>query len=251
MEGRSLAKQSHEASENLRQLAGAWDHSPTFFEFATALPSSISPNQVASLLFWRPEWVEGWTQQMQSYPLVSVITPIALDHMRWLGKTVGEVAQEKAGHHQAGAGRQRSPRTSGCRGDCQACGRAGVLLDVYRGSLDWCSARPAERAPKKKCGASHRDLRAASLPISDDAIAHGLRDVRWPGRLQMIGERFVLDGCHNPHAAEQLLLNWRDLFGAEQVDVIFGATQPIRITRQSLRFLRPISREVPPRSSPQ
>ena len=30
-------------------------------------------------------------------PLVSVVTPIALDHMRWLGKTVAEVAQEKAG----------------------------------------------------------------------------------------------------------------------------------------------------------
>jgi dihydrofolate synthase / folylpolyglutamate synthase len=70
-----------------------------------------------------------------------------------------------------------------------------------------------------------------------------LRDVRWPGRFQMIGERFVLDGCHNPHAAERLLLNWRDLFGPEQAEVIFGALADKDYAKM-LQILAPITREV-------
>ena len=59
----------------------------------------------------------------------------------------------------------------------------------------------------------------------------------------MIGERFVLDGCHNPHAAQQLLLNWRDLFGTEQADMIFGALSDKDYSTM-LEILAPISREV-------
>ena len=43
------------------------------------------------------------------------------------------------------------------------------------------------------------------LPITPAAIDAGLRDVRWPGRLQMIevpgGRRVLLDAAHNPAGA--------------------------------------------------
>jgi dihydrofolate synthase/folylpolyglutamate synthase len=109
----------------------------------------------------------------------------------------------------------------------------------------WDSAELGLRGRHQKGNAALAiaSLRAAGLDISDNAIAQGLRDVRWPGRFQVIGERFVLDGCHNPHAAEQLLLNWRDLFGTEQADVIFGALGDKDYSTM-LEILAPISREV-------
>jgi dihydrofolate synthase/folylpolyglutamate synthase len=70
-----------------------------------------------------------------------------------------------------------------------------------------------------------------------------LRDVRWPGRFQVVDERFVLDGCHNPHAAEQLLVNWRDAYGTEKATVIFGALADKDYSAM-LKILEPISREV-------
>ena len=38
-----------------------------------------------------------------------------------------------------------------------------------------------------------------------------------------MNHRIVLDGAHNPHAAVNLVRNWREMFGREQPTVIFGA----------------------------
>ena len=64
-----------------------------------------------------------------------------------------------------------------------------------------------------------------------------------PGRFQFVNERIVLDGCHNPHAAEQLLVAWRDHFGIEKATVIFGALSD-KDFGAMLRILEQISREV-------
>ena len=86
-------------------------------------------------------------------------------------------------------------------------------------------------------------LLAAHVEVSDEAAGQGLRDVRWPGRFQVVDERIVLDACHNPHAAAQLLVNWRDVYGMEKATVIFGALGDKDYSAM-LRILEPISREV-------
>jgi dihydrofolate synthase/folylpolyglutamate synthase len=177
-------------------------------------------------------------------PLVSVITPIALDHMRWLGKTVTEVAQEKAGIIKPSVPVVSAPQDP-----------AAAEVIVRRAKELRCSLTFAESAwdgaelglpgrhQRGNAALAITSLRAAGVHVSDEAIAEGLRNVRWPGRFQMIGERFVLDGCHNPHAAQQLLLNWTDHFGTEQADVIFGALADKDYSTM-LEILAPISREV-------
>jgi dihydrofolate synthase/folylpolyglutamate synthase len=66
-------------------------------------------------------------------------------------------------------------------------------------------------------------LRAAGISIPDAALRLGLATVQWPGRFQKHGDRFVLDGGHNPHAAAQLVRTWREEFGEERPLVIFSA----------------------------
>jgi dihydrofolate synthase/folylpolyglutamate synthase len=45
--------------------------------------------------------------------------------------------------------------------------------------------------------------------VEDGAIRNGLRDVRWPGRLELAGRKpdILLDGAHNPQAAEALAVH--------------------------------------------
>jgi dihydrofolate synthase/folylpolyglutamate synthase len=86
-------------------------------------------------------------------------------------------------------------------------------------------------------------LEAAELNVSDDAVAGGLRETHWPGRFQIVTERLVLDGCHNPHAASHLVLNWRDAFGAEKATIIFGALADKDFSAM-LEILAPVGREM-------
>jgi dihydrofolate synthase/folylpolyglutamate synthase len=56
-------------------------------------------------------------------------------------------------------------------------------------------------------------LRDAGLSLSDAAVARGLREVRWPARVEVVSERpaVVLDSAHNVPSAEALVRTLREL----------------------------------------
>jgi dihydrofolate synthase/folylpolyglutamate synthase len=64
------------------------------------------------------------------------------------------------------------------------------------------------------------------LPVTAAAITAGIRDVRWPGRLQMIevpgGRRVLLDAAHNPAGAWALASYLKREF-PEPLPIVFGA----------------------------
>ena len=81
----------------IRDLVANWDPHPTFFEVVTALAlKHFSDTRVEIVIL---ETGLGGrldaTNAIQSD--VSVITPIDFDHEKWLGKTIPEIAAEKAG----------------------------------------------------------------------------------------------------------------------------------------------------------
>jgi dihydrofolate synthase / folylpolyglutamate synthase len=245
VDGKKIPREAtSQGLEHLRRLAAGWDHSPTFFEFATALALQHFAESDCEFVVLETGMGGRLDATNAVIPVVSVITPIALDHTRWLGKTVSEVAQEKAGIIKPGVPVVSAPQDS-----------AAAEVIVRRAEELGCSLRFAEAAwsgaelglhgrhQRRNATLAIASLQTGGLHVPDDIIARGLRNVRWPGRFQMIGERFVLDGCHNPHAAEQLLLNWRDFFGTEQADVIFGALGDKDYSAM-LKILAPISREV-------
>ena len=230
--------------ENLRRLAASWDHSPTFFEFATALALQHFAESDCEFVALETGMGGRLDATNAVMPVVSVITPISLDHTRWLGKTVAEVAWEKAGIIKPSVPVVSAPQDpAAAEVIVRRAGELGCSLTFAEAAWDGAELGLRGRHQKRNAALAIASLRAAGLDISDAAIAQGLRDVRWPGRFQMIGERFVLDGCHNPHAAQQLLLNWRNLFGTEQADMIFGALSDKDYSTM-LEILAPISREV-------
>jgi dihydrofolate synthase / folylpolyglutamate synthase len=237
--------------ETLRQVTAGWDHSPSFFEFTTALAVQHFAESGCEFVVLETGMGGRLDATNAVTPVVSVITPIALDHTRWLGKTVAKVAWEKAGIIKPSVPVVSAPQDrTAAEVIAKRAKELGCSLTVAEAAWEGAELGLRGRHQRENAALAIASLRAAGLRISDDAIAEGLRGVRWPGRFQILGERFVLDGCHNPHAAEQLVVNWRDLFGTEQAEVIFGALAD-KDHPKMLQILAPITREfllVPVRS---
>jgi dihydrofolate synthase/folylpolyglutamate synthase len=161
-------------------------------------------------------------------PLLSVITDISLDHMEWLGDTIAAIAREKAGILRRGGIMVTLPQHPEAN---QVLGEVATELDV-RG------VNAAAYMPMGSTGATgryliqalgevievdsplagahqHRNLALAiaaavelagthGFPVTAAAIAEGIRQTRWPGRLERIqrdGVKWILDVAHNPAGA--------------------------------------------------
>jgi dihydrofolate synthase/folylpolyglutamate synthase len=228
----------------LREISAGWSQPPTLFEIATALALLHFSKQQCDLVVWETGMGGRLDATNAVVPLVSVITPIALDHTGWLGNTLADVAGEKAGIIKAGV-----PVVSAK----QAPEAAAVLIEraaASGSSLEFVHERFEEAEiglrglhQKENAALALAALRAIGVEISAAALRQGLRDVYWPGRFQVVSDRLVLDGCHNPHAAEQLVITWQDAFGLEKATLIFGALDD-KDYGAMLRILEQISREV-------
>jgi dihydrofolate synthase/folylpolyglutamate synthase len=161
-------------------------------------------------------------------PLISVITDISLDHTEWLGSTITEIAREKAGILRQDGVLVTLPQHPEAN---QAIGEAAVALNV-RGvnAADYVPAREeaggvyslpvlGERVDVASPLIGAHQQRNVALAIAAAVelrnnhgynitatqIGHGVRQTRWPGRL----ERFpateradvLLDVAHNPAGA--------------------------------------------------
>ena len=166
-------------------------------------------------------------------PLLSVITPVDLDHAEFLGDKIEGVAAEKAGILKAGArgviARQseavmavierraaevNSPLTvMGVDFDAWA-ERGGLVYQDQERFLDL--PAPALSGPHQFDNAGVAVAAALELDLPEAAVAEGLKTVRWPARMQRLtagpyAERaqaadaeLWLDGGHNPHAGRAM-----------------------------------------------
>jgi dihydrofolate synthase/folylpolyglutamate synthase len=196
---------------------------------------------------------------------VAVITNVDLDHQKYLGNTIGEIAREKAAIIKQG-----DRVVTGCQGEAleivearatatsSAIWRLGREIRLESTSLGWDGHLVSVAGP----GFEHRDLglrlvgdfqpanaalavASAHLldDVSDDAVRRGLEATRWPGRLQLIAEhpRVILDGGHNPAAMVKAGAALRRLIGDEPLVAVFAMLSerdPVQLV-EALRTLRP------------
>jgi dihydrofolate synthase/folylpolyglutamate synthase len=199
-------------------------------------------------------------------PAVTGITPVSVDHVHFLGETIEAVAGEKAGILKPGVAAVIGPQTDTAAAVMIA--RAAALgAPLYRHGHGW-QVR-TNRTGFRFDGQSWRfDLPAPALPgrhqidnagiaiaclerldgfaITADAIANGLKQVKWPARLQRLtrgplvaallnGWELWLDGGHNPAAGAALaeaVTDWRD----RPLYLIFGNLD----TKDRIGFLEPL-----------
>ncbi len=186
-------------------------------------------------------------------PLVGVITDIDLDHQKFLGNTIGEIAAEKAGimrrgrplvtlpqHPEANATLGRAIEETGAIGVNAAryvapvSPRAGELVRQQATRTGFAMDIMGEEVEIETPLLGRHQLRNLALAISaaeeltkqgfliaPRQIAEGIRFTRWPGRFQIVppaadGSRaeMVIDVAHNPAGAWALRAALSEHFAA-------------------------------------
>jgi dihydrofolate synthase/folylpolyglutamate synthase len=180
------------------------------------------------------------------HPLVAVITSIGLDHQAYLGSTIAEIAREKGGiikpHTPTVIGQvddeshailcdlaQATGSQAYCYGEAFSTQgnpdgsfnyhglqwRFSHLPLGLRGTVQWRNAAVALAA---------LELIHSHFPITEAHVRHGLRAMRWPGRLEVVSPHpfVLLDGAHNPQAVTTLIDELPRLVQGRRVKLLFG-----------------------------
>ena len=85
-------------------------------------------------------------------------------------------------------------------------------------------------------------LEDLGYPVSTEAMMEGLRDVRWPGRLEMVSSspRVILDGAHNPAGALVLRESLEEEFQFNRLILLMGIMKDKDI-KSILQTLAPLA----------
>ncbi|MEY2487642.1 MAG: dihydrofolate synthase / folylpolyglutamate synthase [Verrucomicrobiota bacterium] len=207
----------------IRELVASWDPHPTFFEIVTALALQHFARSETDVIILET----GMGGRLDATNAVlstgSIITPIGLDHEKWLGQTLESIAAEKAGIIK--------PKTPVVSSTQQP-----EAKEVIRARAAECEApllfvsEPYERSPIALSGAHQKHnaalaiaaLAAAKIEVDKATIARGLSNVEWPARFQRFDDRVIIDGAHNPAAARVLAATWREMFADQRATLIFA-----------------------------
>jgi len=228
----------------IRERIRNWDPHPTFFEIVTALALKYfqqSQCEVVILETGMGGRLDA-TNAMQSS--VSVITPIDLDHEKWLGYSIAEIAREKAGIIKSAtpviSAPQRPDAESVIKQRADACGASLQFVNEI-----WTKSKIALRGEHQKINAAvaMAALQAANISISDDLVARGFESVEWPARFQIWNDKIVIDGAHNPAGAKILAQTWREEFGHDRAIIIL-ATLRDKNVHGIIQALAPIAQKI-------
>lgn len=179
-------------------------------------------------------------------PLVSVITPVDLDHVEYLGDTLDKIAYEKAGiikpdsvcvvHPQAPeameviSGRCQALGTRLVVAPCQeakiqSSTLAGTVFKLFDSAYELKLIGDYQVNNAVVALTAAEALREAyDIEISDNAIRDGLAAAQWPGRLEVMAHSplVMIDGAHNLHGAAGLASAVQRLMPEKRIVAVVG-----------------------------
>jgi dihydrofolate synthase / folylpolyglutamate synthase len=161
---------------------------------------------------------------------VTVLTNVGLEHTRWLGPTITDIAEEKLAVVR--------PRTALVLGEGLAAPALAVAERVAAERGAWIvrpSPLPAATELLARGAFQRRNfalaraaaeayLEAAGIPVDEDALAAAAAHTEVPGRLQVVDDDplTVLDGAHNPDAVRALVESLPDLLDGAPLALVLG-----------------------------
>jgi dihydrofolate synthase / folylpolyglutamate synthase len=198
-------------------------------------------------------------------PLVSVITDISLDHMEWLGSTISAIAREKAGILRPGGVMitlPQHPEANQVLGEVAAELKVrGVSATTYvptAGSVgpykvevlgeEIMVASPLVGEHQKRnialaIAAAAELATRHNFRITPSSVGEGIRQTRWPGRLERIeqdGRAWILDVAHNPAGAWALRSGLHTMLGDEQPRTLIFSCLRDKPVAEMARILFPL-----------
>lgn len=226
------------AEEYLLRLAGkvlsSAPHGATFFEIVTAMAFLAFAEQGVGPAIMEVGMGGRFDATNAASGILSVITPIALDHCQYLGEDIGSIALQKAGVIKPGRPVVSAPQPPEALAVLrEQCARLGSSFQLhgtdfsaewkdgcisYRGlGWDLAGIKPGIPGRYQSVNAAAA-LNAAELlghdllPLSGAEALRGIEGARWPGRMELFPgtPRVLLDGAHNPAGAAALAESLRD-----------------------------------------
>ena len=215
------------------------DYYPTFFEITTALALDYFRAVNVDLVILETGLGGRLDATNIVTPLASVLTSIDLDHQRWLGNTIDEIALEKAGIIKPAIPVVSVPQIAQVRSVIEkvALERSAPLYYVNRPISDMFVGLPGSHQ-RINAAVACETLVHAGFHLTEQERREGLANVFWPGRFQRLGTRIVLDGAHNPAASQRLIETWEECVGTERPIIIFGGLRE----KDLLRMLSVLSK---------
>lgn len=255
-----------ELTEYIKPLADSMtDDPPTEFELITALAMEYFARENCEIVVLEV----GMGGELDSTniidtPEAAVIMAIDLDHTSFLGSTVEEVAQAKAGIikedgdviiYEAAKGVEKvfadkcgKVNARLHKADFSLLGNISTCLDYV--TFDYRNFRNIELGlvglyqPKNACVAIETclALRQKGYSISDENIYGGLKNVKWAGRFEILGKNpvFVLDGAHNPHGMAGTVESLKQHFDGKKIHFLVGAMAD-KDVKGMMRMLLPLA----------
>ncbi|HEY0839521.1 MAG TPA: folylpolyglutamate synthase/dihydrofolate synthase family protein [Vulgatibacter sp.] len=178
--------------------------------------------------------------------VAAAVTRVGLDHVEYLGSTLRGIAAEKAAVARAGVPLVSAPqRKEALEAIRASAGQMGAPL-VEAAALEERGGALAYTGPGEELGGLQLGLRGehqrenAAVAIAlarildgafatrggsiEAAIPAGLRDARWPGRLEVLSEHplVVIDGAHNPDGAAALASSFSKTWPGTRPQLVFG-----------------------------
>jgi len=243
---------------------------PTYFEVITALALTYFRDNRVDFAVLEVGMGGRFDATNAVTPLVSVITTISKDHQKYLGRSLGEIAFEKAGIIK-----ERVPVVCGVRRGTafrvirrRARDLKAPFIEVFGPATSFMplSSRRGFRfrydsgstiysyAPSlqgvHQGGNAAVAIRAAEVlgtlwkPLEKRTIIEGIERTHWEGRLELVSRKpaVILDGAHNTEGAAALGVYISDVLRGPVV-LIFDAMKDKEISRIA-NILFPLARKV-------
>ncbi len=214
----------HAAAERL-MARNEMDAHPSYFETVTAMGFVLFREARCELNIIEVGLGGRLDATNVVQPELTVITPVSFDHESFLGNTLASIAWEKAGIVKVGAplvmGRQLPEAEDVIVGRARELGCRVVRVADHTDLR----VEPGLAGEHQIDNAIAAHLAARELGIAQDAIHRGLKNVRWPGRLEWMSRApdLVLDGAHNPAGAAALASFIRVHCAGRPVWIVYGA----------------------------
>jgi dihydrofolate synthase/folylpolyglutamate synthase len=224
----------------------------SFFEALTLLAFAAFADAPVDVVVLEVGMGGEWDSTNVADGQVAVFTPIALDHMARLGKTVAEIARTKSGIIKPAAAVVSAAQVPEALAELERAAEltestlavAGTAFELVSDTV----AVGGQVITVKGLAATYGDLflplfgdhqasnaalaiaavesfiGGGTQPLNQDVLAEGLATATSPGRLQVIGNEptVLVDAAHNPHGAAALAVALTEYFTFDHVTAVIG-----------------------------
>jgi len=242
-----LCRHLEKVRKAAEDMAAAGKPHPTAFEIETALAFLYFQEKKCDIVVLETGLGGSLdATNLVTTTVISVLTSISRDHMAFLGETLSEIAENKAGIIKEGVPvvsmeqepeamrviQQTAEKKSSRLIVASKEEAKNIHYGVEKQKFDYKQYKKIEitligQYQIDNCILAIEALDALSergYPIKENALREGLKKTVWKGRFSVIAKKpfFIADGAHNEDAAKKLAASIRFYFTNKKIIYIMG-----------------------------